>query len=78
MNSIFSRSMLCVLTTAFNIYNYDTPMFTIKDGKGDFNLIHVINLTNYEEVLAKIIPTIQINTKSHLGPQLIHQIEQIN
>lgn len=75
--------MLCVLTTAFNIYNYDTPIFTIKDGKGqilngDFNLIHVINLTNYEEVLAKIIPTIQINTKSHLGSQLIHQTEQIN
>lgn len=59
-------------------------MVTIKMGEGritdgNFNLVHLINLTEYEDILARMLPTIhQITPEGILKAQLNHQVQQIN
>lgn len=46
---------------------------------GNFNLVHIINLTNYEDVVARMLPTVrQTSPKSIFMSQLNHQVRQIN
>lgn len=80
----FSSLCLWTITTSLNIYEYDNPIVTLKQGtgrviNGKFKLIHIINLTSYEEIINRISPEINhIDRESNLKPQLIHQVEQIN
>ncbi|XP_055388934.1 uncharacterized protein LOC129618032, partial [Condylostylus longicornis] len=56
---------------------------TIKQGQGqilegNFNLVHIIDLKSYDEVIQQIIPLVDgINSTSIMKPQLEHQLAQI-
>lgn len=67
-----------------NIYEYNTPIVTIKQGtgkiiNGNFKMIHIINITIYEDIVNRLVPTINdhIDKNSILRPQLLYQLQQI-
>lgn len=70
------------LTSSLTIYKYTTPIVTLKQGNGriingNFKLIHVINLTDYEEIINRIRTSLDnINPESSIRIQLIHQMNQ--
>lgn len=59
-------------------------MAWLKNGKGrilngNFKIVHVIELTEYDKIIKRISPIIElINTTSILKPQLNYQLNQIN
>lgn len=65
------------------IYEFKGAIATIKRGQGriingTFNLVHVINLENYDEALKQIIPLVEkVNSTNLMKPQLEFQINQI-
>lgn len=71
------------LTNSFTIYECNTPIITVKQGagriiNGNFKLVHVINLTDYEDLIDRIATSLNsIDPASNLRPQLIHQTKQI-
>lgn len=65
------------------MFEYQGPIATLKLGSarivsGNIKLIHVVNISNYEEVLSDTISTVKaIDKSSILNPQLEYQISQI-
>lgn len=65
-----------------NIYHYDTPIISIREGNGNiisghFKLIHQIDLSCYEDVLSRIQMEIKdISSTSLLKPQLAYQVNE--
>lgn len=86
MKNIFPTSSSCLwaVTTSISIYEYNTPIVSVKQGNGNiisgtFKIIHKIDLTGYENILNTIESEVQhIDSSSTLRPQLRYQIKEMN
>ncbi|XP_055388130.1 uncharacterized protein LOC129616500 [Condylostylus longicornis] len=68
---------------SLKIFEVTDTIATLKLGEarilnGSFNLIHTINLKNYDEILRELIPLVNnVNDSSTIKPQLQYQVDQI-
>lgn len=85
MTFFFFRLTPYLTEAVVNTYEYASPLVTIKQGlgkivKGNYKIIHTINLDDYERVVNTIRPIVQyeISKTGALVPQLEHQHLQID
>lgn len=82
MNLFNYRSLWLTASAIPSIFEYSNPIIFTRQGNGliingHFKIVHVLDLTNYETMLRKIMPIIQqINDTSILKPQLKHQMDR--